>query len=78
MPVLANLLLSLGISFVLQMFKKKPEPPKASEISEFEIAKAKEGDEIIKVFGTETISAVQVAWYGDLKLVAIKDESGKK
>lgn len=78
MPWLVKFLISMAISYVLQLFAPKAEPPKASEIGDYDIAKAEEGDEIIKIFGTKVIKTPQVHGYGDFKTVAIKDNSGKK
>lgn len=77
-PWLVKFLVSMAISYVLQLFAPKPEAPKASELSDFDIAKAEEGEEIIKVFGTVVIATPQVHGYGDFKTTAIKDDSGKK
>jgi len=39
-----------------------------------ELAKAVEGDLIPVLFGTKNISNQTVAWYGDVKTVAIRKE----
>ena len=75
---LVKFVISMVISYVLQLFAPKPDPPKASTLSDLDIAKAKEGDEIIKPFGTVLINAPQVHGFGDFKTGAIKDDGGKK
>lgn len=75
---LVQIVVGLVLSYVSSLFSKKPEPPKASTLSDFDIAKAEEGDEIIKPFGTVLITAPQVHGFGDFKTVAIKDDGGKK
>ena len=75
---LLQLVIGLALSYISSLLAPKPEPPKASTISDFDIAKSKEGDEIIKVFGTVVISSPQVHGYGDFKTEAIKDDGSKK
>jgi len=75
---LIQIVVGLVLSYVSSLFAKKPEPPKASTISDFDIAKAEEGDEIIMPFGTVLITAPQVHGYGDFSTVAIKDDGSKK
>jgi len=75
---LLRIVIGLALSFVSSLFAKKPPPPEASTLEDYDIAVAKEGDEIVKVFGTVLILSPQVHGYGDFKTVAIKDDSGKK
>ena len=75
---LVQIVVGLALSYISSLFQKKPDPPKASTLSDLDIAKAKEGDEIIKPFGTVLISAPQVHGFGDFRTVAIQDDGGKK
>jgi hypothetical protein len=75
---LIQIIIGLALSYVASLFAPKQEPPKASELSDFDIAKAEEGDEIIKPFGTVLITSPQVHGFGDFETVAIKDDGDKK
>lgn len=74
---LKRLALSLVLNFAASLFAPKPKAPKAATLDEFQLPKAREGDELPWHFGTVTIRNAQVAWFGDLRSVAIKEKGGK-
>lgn len=78
MNFLVNLLISVVFSFIAFLLTPKPKPPDKSKLEDFDIPKSEEGSEIPKIFGTVTVRNPQVVWYGDLRLVAIKEKGGKK
>lgn len=73
-----KLAVGLVLSWVASLFAPRPEPPKAAGLDDFNIPRAQEGVEIGKVFGTVTLRGPQVAAYGQLRTVAIRDKGGKK
>ncbi|MCV2877617.1 hypothetical protein OE699_02025 [Sedimentimonas flavescens] len=78
MPFVVNLAISAVFSYVVYLLTPKQKPPKAATLDDFDIPRAEEGDEIGKVYGTVWIKSPQIACYGDLKSVAIKEKTGKK
>ena len=75
---LVNLLISLAFSLIAALLAPKPKAPPAAKLEDFDIPKASEGAELGKIFGTPTQRNPHVAWYGDLRTVAIKEKGGKK
>lgn len=73
-----NLLIGVVLSVILSFLRPKPEPPKPSTISDFDIPVTKEGTEVPVIYGTIWIDSPQIVWYGDFKTAAIKTKSGKK
>lgn len=62
-------------------YSLRPKPPSApppATLEQFDVPLAKEGQEIAVLFGTRDIKNAQVAWYGDLRVRAIKKKGGKK
>lgn len=56
----------------------KPQNAPAPGINELQVPTAEEGREIPVLFGTRDLTAPNVVWWGDLKLVPIKKKGGKK
>ena len=77
-PILGRLLLAIVFTYIAYLLTPKPPGPERSTLEDFDIPKAVEGVEIPKIFGTILVDEPQVAWYGDLELVAIKAKGGKK
>lgn len=73
-----KLALSILFNYVASLFQKKPPPPKAAGLDDFNIPRSEEGEEAGIIFGTVWIKSPQVVWHGDLRSVAIKDGGGKK
>ena len=56
----------------------KPQNQKPATLEEIDLPTAEEGSCISVLFGCRDIPAPFVAWYGDLRTVAIKSSGGKK
>jgi hypothetical protein len=66
---------SLVISYVLIPKPQQNPPPGLNEVK---APTAEEGREIPVLFGTREIKGMNVVWYGDIRLIAVKSEAGKK
>lgn len=57
----------------------RPEAPKQDGPTELDPGPtAEEGDVIPVLFGTRDIEGINVVWYGDTRIVAVKKKGGKK
>jgi len=71
---LAVFVAALVLSYAL--IPKPQIPPPA--IGEIKAPTAEEGREIPVLFGTREINSLNVVWYGDVRIVALKSSGGKK
>ena len=62
---LVPLLISLAINVVAYLLMPKPKAPKPEAAKQSDVPTADAGKPIPVVFGTVTVSAVNVLWYGD-------------
>lgn len=56
----------------------KVETPKPAGLQDFDVPKAEDGALIPVVFGTKTVNAPNVLWYGDLDVEPIRVSGSKK
>lgn len=63
-PVLVSLAISVAISVVAYLLTPQPKTPK-TEVTDLENPTADAGRPIPVLFGTITVSGVNVLWYGD-------------
>lgn len=77
-----NLWVQIGLMIVSTIIQyalaPKPPSPKPASIDDVDAPIAEEGKPIPVVFGTVTLRAPNVLWYGDFRSVAIKKKGGKK
>jgi len=72
-----NLALGLLFTYISYLLTPTPPEPEAASLEDFDLPKAREGDEVGILYGTHWLSSPQLHWYGDLKSKAIK-AGGKK
>ncbi len=77
-PFIGQLLWGLFFTAVAALLAPRPQPPKPSDLDDFNIPMVREGTEVGKIYGTVWIKNPHVVWYGDLRTEAIKSKSGKK
>ena len=73
-----NFIIGIGLQILSYLLAPKPPEPKAATLSDFDIPKSKEGDEVPRIYGTAWCKAPQVHWFGNLKTKKIKASGGKK
>lgn len=66
---------AFALSFAI---RPKTQNMKPSAVNDFEIPTAEVGRPIPVLFGSRKISAPNVVWWGDLRIVAIEKKGGKK
>lgn len=65
MPFLVMLLISIAINIVAYLIMPKPKTPKPEAARELENPTAEAGRPVPVIFGTMTIKAPNILWYGD-------------
>lgn len=79
MPLIAWLGISLVLSFVLSaLTMKRPAPPKATTLDDFDVPQIEDGTPHAVVFGDGWLEGWQVLWYGNYRTKKIKAKGGKK
>jgi len=71
-----SLLIWVGTTVIGELFRPKPEEPKAKSIGNFDFPSAEEGRAIPVVWGDCLIKAPNVLWYGDLTAKPIRAKTG--
>jgi hypothetical protein len=72
---------SIGLfvaSMVVSYLTRPKAPDSRLSPGELEVPTAEEGNVIPVLFGTRNLEGMNVAWYGDVRTVAIKSSGGKK
>ncbi len=73
MQFLAVFFVALVVSFAAQSFlTKKPKPPGAATLDDFEVPQVDEGTPQAVVFGDAWIEGWQVLWFGNYRTTKIK------
>lgn len=76
-----NIFVQIGLMVVASIIQyalaPKPPTPKPASIDDVDAPVAEEGKPIPVVFGTVTLRAPNVLWFGDFRSVAIKKKGGK-
>lgn len=78
MILIGKLLLSLAVSYVLQLFQTKPEGAKPAKFDELDVTQAEEGVVAVRIFGAVDIKRASIVAYGDYRTTEIHDDGGKK
>lgn len=73
-----NFVIGLVLQAISFLLRPAPEGPKAGTISDVNVPRAREGEELGCVWGTVWIKDPQVAWYGDFRTIPVKTKQSKK
>jgi len=71
-----TLLLWVGTTVIGELFRPKPEEPKAKSLGDFNMPTAEEGRAIPVVWGDCLVRGPNVLWYGDLTAKPIREKTG--
>lgn len=74
-PYAIQLVLAAGSYFLARSMAPDPQNAVAGKVR---APSAEEGGNIPVLFGTRTIASQNVIWYGDIRIVPIMSEGGKK
>jgi hypothetical protein len=77
-PFLAWFAVLIGGFLIQALFAKKPKPPRATTLDDFEVPQIEEGTPQAVVFGDVWLEGWQVVWYGNYRTTKIKSKGKKK
>ncbi len=77
MGIFVQLLVGIALNVIGYLLMPKPKPPKPPELEDLENPTAEAGRPIPVVFGSVTVSGLNILWYGDKEIVTRKAGGGK-
>ncbi len=77
MGIFVQLLIGIALNVIGYLLMPKPKPPKPPELEDLENPTAEAGRPIPVVFGSVTVSGLNILWYGDKEIVTRKAGGGK-
>lgn len=78
LPFIAQLLIGIALNVIGYLLMPKPKQPKPPALEDLEMPTQETGRPIPVVFGTITISGLNILWYGDEDVEMRTTGSSKK